>query len=93
MQPHGIGAFLLDNAGKIIGFFVWVFTVAIGLIRQGWVQVDHERRLKVLEDVFARHLANDNGLHRTPDFERRFEQLGETLEEIQRDIKTLLKGN
>lgn len=79
-----------DHLGEVITLLLIVIGNIVGYAKMGFQANEHERRLKVVEEgVKAHH--EDLHAHRTPDFERRLDDLQAVLTEIRHDLKQLLQ--
>lgn len=79
-----------DHLGEVITLLVIVIGNIVGYAKMGFQANEHERRIKLVEEGIRSHHADPN-IHRTPDFERRFEDLQQVLTEIRHDVKQLLQ--
>ncbi len=79
-----------DHLGEVITLLLIVIGNIVGYAKMGFQANEHERRLKVVEDGIRTHHA-DPHVHRTPDFERRLDDLQAVLTEIRQDVKQLLQ--
>lgn len=79
-----------EHVGEVITLLVIVIGNIVGYAKMGFQATEHERRITLMEDGFKAH-HSDPQLHRTPDFERRLEDLHSVLTEIRQDVKQLLQ--
>lgn len=86
----GKGGWIIEHLGEVLSLIVIVIGNIVGYTKLIFNSDSHTKRIESLESKFSDH-HNNNQAHRTPDFERRLEDLHNTLEEIKIDIKTLLK--
>ena len=85
-----MGGWIADHIGETISIITLIVGNLVGYARLVFHSKLHARRLSVIETTLSGHVT-DSGAHRNPDFERRLEDLSDTLDEIKVDVKTLLK--
>lgn len=81
---------LSDHVGEALTAAGILVGNIIGYARLVFHSKSHARRLSILESTVSDHVG-DVGAHRNPDFEKRLEDLSDTLDEIKTDVKTLLQ--
>lgn len=85
-----MGRWVAEHIGETLSILTLILGNLVGYARLVFHSKSHGRRLAAIESTLSAHVM-DNGAHRNPDFERRLEDLSDTLDEIKLDVKTLLK--